>query len=120
MNEIELASAFLRPGTSDPVVVEALAGVPPGSAVVLANLLVDPLMPGSLEVDAAEQSLAVFQAFGWGRLAPEVVEYLRGLGLDPAEGSVGEPAVVEQVLELQGVVLPEGLVAADLGGLEWG
>jgi hypothetical protein len=104
---------------ADETHVEALAGVPVGTAARLKafeaqqETMGEDVWYDKLLEDEQLNTLHNFSLYGWGRLNVNAYYYLQRKGLDPICGEVtGEDA--RKVLELQGVALPEGVAVNEV------
>ena len=127
----------LYPLSKDETLLERLAGVAPGTAAALrafeANLPPKPPRHDdhaawakwdgahfdALSVRPELDALEHFRVFGWHRVTPRVLALLRTYGLEPADDATQTPEHVAALLAAQGVVLPEHVTPAELGGLTW-
>lgn len=112
----------LYPSTTDPRILEKLAGVPEGTTRRLEGFEGKKSTMGEeqwheeLFADEELHALLSFDLFGWGRLNRAASEFLTARDEDHVVGEVSGEAAAE-LMKLQGVVLPEGVT---LNSVNWG
>jgi hypothetical protein len=74
----------------------------------------------AIRKDADVAEFYNFTQSGWGRMDRDTIDTIESFGMDPVCGITYDVTQVVQLLNDQGIRLPDDIRARDLEGLQWG